>query len=127
MLSTAAKYAKPTKIQNHTRGLYQFIYSILLFPPEGPGEKAAMVKLLYRNNKSASPQNNRPTCHIVSDSHSGESDHNKVDGLQRGPALDVFKDDSRDGDKNNAASQDEQDGGCDSNFCLADLSVFLLT
>lgn len=127
MLRTAAKYAKPTKIQNHTRGLYQFIYSILLFPPEGTGEKTTMVKGLYRNSESASPHNNRLTCHIVSDSHSGESDHNKVDGLQRGPALDVFKDDSRDGDKNNAAGQDEQDGGRNSDLRLADLSVFLLT
>lgn len=76
---------------------------------------------------STSWQNNRvSTCHIVSYSHCGESDHNKVDGLQCGPALDVFKDDSRDGDKNNAASQDEQDGGRHSDFSLADLFVFLL-
>ncbi len=39
----------------------------------------------------------------------------------------MFKDDSRDGDKNNAASQDEQDGGRHSDLRLADLFVFLLT
>lgn len=66
------------------------------------------------------------TCHIISYSHCAERDHNKVDGLQRGPALDAFKDDSRDGDKNNAAGQDEQDGGRHSDLSLADLFVFLL-
>lgn len=34
MLRTAAKYAKPTKIQNQTSGLYHFLYSIILSPPE---------------------------------------------------------------------------------------------
>lgn len=68
----------------------------------------------------------RSTCHIVSYSHCGESYHNKVDGLQRGPALDVFEDDSRDGDEDNAAGQDEEDGGCHSYFSLAYLFVFLL-
>lgn len=66
------------------------------------------------------------TCHIVANSHSGESDHDKVDGLQCGPALDVLKDDSGDGDKDDAPSQDEQDSGCHSDLCLADLPVFLL-
>lgn len=66
------------------------------------------------------------TCHIVSDAHGGERDHNKVDGLQGGPALNVFEDDSRNGDKDDAAGQDEEDGGRDSDFSLADLPVFLL-
>lgn len=66
------------------------------------------------------------TCHVVSDAHGGERDHNKVDGLQGGPALDVFEDDSRNGDEDNAASQDEEDSGRDSNFSLANLPVFLL-
>lgn len=66
------------------------------------------------------------TCHIVSDSHSGEGDHNKVDGLQRGPALDVFEDNSWDGDKDDTAGQDEQDGGRHSDLGLTDLPVFLL-
>lgn len=47
MLSTAAKYAKPTKIQNHTKGLYQFIYSILLFPPESTGKNISVFKSQY--------------------------------------------------------------------------------
>lgn len=38
----------------------------------------------------------------------------------------MFKDDSRDGDENNAAGQDEQDGGRHSDLSLADLFVFLL-
>lgn len=66
------------------------------------------------------------TCHIVSDAHGGQRDHNKVDGLQGGPALNVFEDECRDGDKHNAAGQDEEDGGRDSDFGLADLPVFLL-
>lgn len=66
------------------------------------------------------------TCHIVSDAHGGERDHNKVDGLQGGPALNVFEDDSRNGDKDDTAGQDEEDGGRDSDFSLADLPVFLL-
>lgn len=66
------------------------------------------------------------TCHIISYSHCCESDHNKVDGVQRAPVLNVFKDDSRDGDKDYAASQDEQDGRRHSNLRLADLFVFLL-
>lgn len=44
MLRTAAKYAKPTRIQNHTRGLYQFMYSILLFPPESAGEPSLSLR-----------------------------------------------------------------------------------
>lgn len=67
------------------------------------------------------------TCHIVPYSHRGESDHHKVDGLQGGPALYVFEDDSRDCDKHDAAGQDEQDGGRHTDLSLADLLVFLLT
>lgn len=33
MLRTAAKYARPTKIQNQTSGLYHFMYSIFRSPP----------------------------------------------------------------------------------------------
>lgn len=68
----------------------------------------------------------RRTCNIVAYSHCGESDHDKVDGLQRGPALDVFKDGSREGDEDDAAGEDEEDGGCHSDLSLADLFVFLL-
>lgn len=39
MLRTAAKYAKPTKIQNQTSGLYHFLYSIILSPPENKEPK----------------------------------------------------------------------------------------
>lgn len=66
------------------------------------------------------------TCHVISYSHCGESDHNKVDCIQCGPAFNVFEDDSRDGDEDDAASQDEQDDGRHPDFCLADLFVFLL-
>lgn len=66
------------------------------------------------------------TCNIVSYSHCSESDHYKVDGLQCGPTLNVFEDDSWDGDEDDAASQDEQDGGCHSDLSLTDLFVFLL-
>lgn len=38
----------------------------------------------------------------------------------------MFEDDSRNGDKDDAASQDKEDGGRDSDFSLADLPVFLL-
>lgn len=38
----------------------------------------------------------------------------------------MFKDDCRDGDENNAAGQNEQDGGRHSDLGLADLFVFLL-
>lgn len=38
----------------------------------------------------------------------------------------MFEDDSRNGDEDDAAGQDKEDGGCDSNFSLADLPVFLL-
>lgn len=124
MLRTAAKYTKPTRIQNHTRGLYQFMYSILLFPPERAG-KASLI-LRGGRKKTGIPVEEDCTCHIVSDAHSGERDHNKVDGLQGSPALDVFEDDSRNGDEDDAASQDEEDGGGDSDFSLADLPVFLL-
>lgn len=76
----------------------------------------------YNRNRSS----HGSTCHVVSYPHCGECYHDKVDGLQCGPALYVFEDDSRDGDKNNAASQDEQDGGGHSDLGLADLFVFLL-
>lgn len=38
----------------------------------------------------------------------------------------MFKDDSRDGDEDDAASQDEQDGGRHPDLSLTDLLVFLL-
>lgn len=68
----------------------------------------------------------RATCHIVADPHSGQGDDNKVDGLQSSPALDVFEDDCRDGDEDDAASEDKQERWRNSYFCLADLSVLLL-
>lgn len=66
------------------------------------------------------------TCHIVSDSHCGKSDHNKVDGIQCGPALDVLEYDCGDGDEDDAASQDEEDDRRHPDLRLADLFVFLL-
>lgn len=83
---------------------------------------------MQQNSSARTWENNHLcTCHIVSNSHCGERDHNKVDGFQCGPALNMFENDGWNGDKNNAASQDEQDGGRHSDLSLADLLVLLLT
>lgn len=129
MLRTAAKYARPTRIQNHTKGLYHCLYSIFQFPPEGAGKKKETVRTQGKYSKkhqTSWKKNSLYTCHIVSDPHRGESDHHKVDGLQRGPALDVLEDDGGDGDEDDAAGQDEEDGGRHPDFSLADLFLLLL-
>lgn len=50
MLRTAAKYARPTKIQNQTRGLYHFMYSILRSPPIKYSIFITFCLILYVNN-----------------------------------------------------------------------------
>lgn len=66
------------------------------------------------------------TCHVVPNSNSGQSDDNKVDGLQGRPSFDVFKNDGWDGDEEDAASEDEEQGGRHANLGLTDLVVFTL-
>lgn len=61
------------------------------------------------------------TCHKITKAHCGQSDHHKINGLQGRPALDVFKNDSRDRHKHNAACQDEQDGRDDPDLGLTHL------
>lgn len=58
MLRTAAKYAKPTRIQNHTSGLYHFMYSILRFPPDR--ERNVIKK--YRRDGQTVPAAKCTTC-----------------------------------------------------------------
>lgn len=48
------------------------------------------------------------TGHKVPEADGGEGDDDKVDGLQRAPALDVLEDDGRQGHKDEAAEQDEE-------------------
>lgn len=50
------------------------------------------------------------TCHKITKAHRGESDYHKVNGLQGGPPLNIFENDSGDRHKYNTAGQDEQDG-----------------
>lgn len=57
MLRTAAKYARPTRIQNHTKGLYHCMYSIFLFPPEGAGEKKETVRTQGKYGKTKKKSN----------------------------------------------------------------------
>lgn len=61
------------------------------------------------------------TCHKITKAYCGQRDYHKVDGLQGGPTLNVFKDDSRDGHKHDAASQDEENRGDDPDLGLAHL------
>lgn len=61
------------------------------------------------------------TCHKITKAHRGEGDHDKVNGLQGGPSLNILENDSRDRHKYNAAGQDEQDGGDDPDLGLAHL------
>lgn len=48
------------------------------------------------------------TGHKVPKADGGEGDDDKVDGLQRAPALDVLEDDGRQGHEDEAAEQDEE-------------------
>lgn len=66
------------------------------------------------------------TCHIVSYSNCCQSDDDKICWLQSRPALNVFEDHSWDGDKQDAASQDEEESGGHTDFSLAYLVVFIL-
>lgn len=61
------------------------------------------------------------TCYKVTKTNCSQSDNHKVDGLQGCPSLDVFEDNSRNGHKDNAASQDEEDGRDHPDLCLAHL------
>lgn len=63
------------------------------------------------------------TCHKVPKTNSSQGDDDKVQGLQRRPALDVFKDGCREGHKQQAAKQHEQQRGYDPDLCLTDLPM----
>ncbi len=63
------------------------------------------------------------TCHKVSESYGGQGDDHKVNGLQRGPTLNVFKDGRWEHHKQQAAEQDKQQGGDDTDLCLTDVPV----
>lgn len=66
------------------------------------------------------------TCHIVTDSNCCQSDDDKICWLQSRPALNMFEDHSWDSDEQDAASQDEEEGGGHTDFSLADLVLFIL-
>lgn len=61
------------------------------------------------------------TCYKVTEANSSQSDNHKVDGLQGCPSLDVFEDNCRNGHKDNAACQDEEDGRDHPDLCLTHL------
>lgn len=66
------------------------------------------------------------TCHIVTYSNCCQSDDDKICWLQSCPALNVFEDHSWDGDKQDTASQDEEQSGGHTDFSLTDLVVLIL-
>ena len=61
------------------------------------------------------------TCYEVTKANSSQSHNHKVDGLQGCPALDVFEDNCRNGHKDNAACQDEENGRDHPDLCLTHL------
>lgn len=63
------------------------------------------------------------TGHKVPEADGGEGDDDKVDGLQRAPALDVLEDDSRQGHEDEAAEQDEEQRGEHADLRLADFPL----
>ena len=63
------------------------------------------------------------TCHKVPKSNSSQGDDHKIEGLQRRPALDVFKDGCWERDKQQAAKKHKQQRGYDPDLCLSDVPV----
>lgn len=63
--------------------------------------------------------------HKVSEANGGEGDDDKVDGLERAPAFDVFENDSWQGHEDEAPKQDEEQGGDDTDLCLADFPLLI--
>lgn len=59
----------------------------------------------------------------VSKADRGESDDHEVDGVEGAPSLDVLEDDGRQGHKDEAAEQDEEQRGEDADLCLADFPL----
>lgn len=63
------------------------------------------------------------TCHKIPKSNGRQGDDHEVKGLQRRPALDMFEDGCWESHKQEAAEQDEQQGGYDPDLCLTDVPV----
>lgn len=63
------------------------------------------------------------SCHKVPEADGGEGDDDKVDGLQRAPALDVLEDESGQGHEDEAAEQDEEQRGEHTDLRLADFPL----
>lgn len=63
--------------------------------------------------------------HEVSKANGGEGDDDKVDGLERAPAFDMFENDSWQGHEDEAPEQDEEQGGDDADLCLADFPLLI--
>lgn len=103
-------------------------------PTETPGIISLEYNTLWKasslhqktNSKSPGPRAQHPglkllTCYEVTEANSSQSDNHKVDGLQGCPSLDVFEDNCRNGHKDNAACQDEEDGRDHPDLCLTHL------
>lgn len=63
------------------------------------------------------------TGYEVSKADRGESNDDKVDGLQCAPAFDVLEDNGWQGHENEAPEQDEEQRGDDTDLCLADFPL----
>lgn len=63
------------------------------------------------------------TCYKVPKPNGGQGDDHKVEGLQRRPALDVFKDGRRQRHEEQAAEKHKEQGGDDPDLRLTDVPV----
>lgn len=63
------------------------------------------------------------TSNKVSKADGGQGDDDKVDGLERAPALDVLEDDGWQGHEDEAAKQDEEQCGENADLRLADFPL----
>lgn len=63
------------------------------------------------------------TSNKISKADGGKGDDNKVDGLERAPALDVLEYDGWQGHKDEAAEQNEEERGENANLRLADFPL----
>lgn len=63
------------------------------------------------------------TCHEVSEPYGRQGDDHKVEGLQRGPTLDVFKNGRRERHKQQAAKKHKQQGGDDPDLRPSDVPM----
>lgn len=115
----------PAKQESHCRGAHLLSHAFRRTPPLLDSE-LGQTKVCHWNKKGKNRAKRTIfTRDKVSEADCGEGDDDKVDGLQRAPALDVLEDDGGQGHEDEAAEEDEEQRGEHADLCLADFPLLL--